>query len=91
MKGKGKGKSNSPAQNANRAKAATTPSPPFIPRAKCRTMFHNTSDNSATTNKPGLLTNQYKIKATNFGKWKMENGQDMTCFLLQTFVWGIQP
>ena len=51
MKGKGKGKSNSPAQNANRAKAATTPSPPFIPRAKCSTMFHNTSDNSATTKK----------------------------------------
>ena len=52
MKGKGKGKSNLPAQNANRAKAAATPSPPFIPRAKCSTMFHNTSDNSATTNKP---------------------------------------
>ena len=39
----------SPAQNENKAKEATTPSPPLNDRAKCNTMLHNTSDSSKET------------------------------------------
>lgn len=45
-----------PAQNANRTKVARTPTTPFMPSARCSTMFHNTSDNSATTEKCEIIT-----------------------------------
>lgn len=45
-----------PAQNANRTKVARIPTTPSMPRARCSTMFHNTSDNSATTEKCEIIT-----------------------------------
>ena len=39
----------SPAQAANMAKVATTPKAPSIAKARWNSMFHKTSDNSATT------------------------------------------
>jgi len=45
-----------PAQNANRTKVARIPTTPSMPRARCSTMFHNTSDNSVTTEKWEIIT-----------------------------------